>query len=176
MAELAELASLTNMGVATRRYDWSKAAEVLGAMPPADYIALINAHGGGVLDRDIHVFEPGAALASYDLLVEGTERAQDAEEFWEEDLPGFSKPSELTAPGTGLLCWASTPGAECFYWVVNDASSSASWTIAVEQAEDHLWDFFDLGTVDFLYALLTGEIEPRFMKGLARNSHSYTRY
>jgi hypothetical protein len=176
MTELAELASLVNMGVATRRYDWSKAAAVLGAMPPPDYVELIDAHGGGIIDRDIHVFEPGGALDSYDLLIEGPLRAEDAEEFWGEDLPGFPKPSQLAAPGTRLICWADTPEAEYLYWVVDDASPSRSWTIAVEQAEDHLWDFFDLGTVDFLYALLTGEIEPRFMKGLARDSHSYTRY
>ncbi|XVQ11059.1 hypothetical protein ACQP1W_00315 [Spirillospora sp. CA-255316] len=174
MTELAELASLVNMGAATRRYDWSKTAAVLGAMPPPDYIELIDAHGGGIIDRDIVIFEPGAVPAGYDLLIEGTLRAEDAEEFWEENLPGFTKPSQLTA--TRLICWASTPEAEYLYWVVNDAAPSRSWTIAVEQGEDHLWDFFDLGTVDFLYALLTGEIEPRFMKGLARDSHSYTRY
>lgn len=176
MTELAELASLVNMGAATRRYDWPKTAAVLGAMPPPDYVELIDAHGGGILDGDIHIFEPGGALDGYNLLIEGTSRPEDAEEFWEEDLPGFPKPSRLAAPGTRLICWASTPGAENLYWVVDDASPSRSWTIAVEQAEDHLWDFFDLGTVDFLYAFLTDEIESRFLTRPARDSHSYTQY
>lgn len=176
MTELAELAALVNMGASTRRYDWPKAAAALGAMPPPDYIELIDTHGGGIIDRDIHVFEPENPLDGYDLLTEGLLLAQDAEEFWEEDLPGFPKPPRLSASGTRLICWADTPEAEKIYWVVNDSLSSRSWTVAVEQAEDHLWEFFDLGTVDFLYALLTGEIEPGFMKGLVRDSHSYRPY
>ncbi|MEW2353159.1 hypothetical protein [Spirillospora sp. NPDC029432] len=147
-------------------------------MPPPDYIELIDAHGGGTLDRDLTVFEPGAVPAAYDLLTEGLLRAEDAEEFWAEGDPDFPRPPRLSAPGTRLICWASTPAAEFLYWVVPSAVPSASWTIALQQGEDHLWEFFDLGTVAFLHSLLTGGIESSILKDwyARQDSHSYTHF
>ena len=68
MTELADLASLARMGTTTGRYHWAAVAAALGAMPPPDYVELINTYGGGTIDRDITIFEPGSHAETYDLL------------------------------------------------------------------------------------------------------------
>lgn len=177
MTEVAELARLVNMRPTNRRYDWARAASALGVMPPPDYVELIDTYGGGVLNKDVHLFEPGCHLPAYDLLDEGLLRAEDAEEFWEEELEGFAKPARLQTPGTRLIAWAGTPEAEYLYWVVNPSQPSRTWPVAVEHAVNHTWEFHNLGTVDFLYAVLTRAVDTQSLGGLADlTPYSYTNY
>jgi hypothetical protein len=174
MTELSELASLARMNADPGQYDWTAVTAALGAMPPPDYVNLINTYGGGLFDGELVIFEPGASIDTYDLLREGLYRVQDVEELWSED-PDLPRPAPLTRKR--LINWAGTPGAEYLYWVIGDGAPSASWTVAVEQGEDNRWEFFDLTTVDFLHGILTGDVNSQFLSWFGRqSSHSYSRY
>ncbi|THV26824.1 hypothetical protein [Glycomyces paridis] len=175
MTALDDLARLANMTAHPSRHDWAGAEAVLGAPPPPDYVALLDAYGRGVFDRELVLFAPGCDTPGYDLLEGGLRIARDAEEFWAEELPGHAKPERLRAPGTRLIGWAGTGGAEYLYWVA-DARPSRDWTVAVQQAEDHIWEFHETGAVAFLHGLLSGAIETGVLRGFPQLApHSYGR-
>jgi hypothetical protein len=172
MTELAELAALARMSPTPTEYDWTALAEALGTMPPPDYVELVNTYGGGTFDNDVIVFTPGSSFYSYDMLRGGLSRIEDVEEQWDDD-PDLPRPAQLE--GKRLINWGGTPDAEFLYWVAAPGAPSTSWTVAMEQGKDLRWEFFDMGTVDFLHGLLTGEVRSRFVPVLDR-PHSYDRY
>lgn len=172
MTELAELAALARMSPTPTDFDWAALAQALGAMPPSDYVELVNTYGGGSFDNDVIVFTPGSSFYSYDMCRGGLSRIEDVEEQWDDD-PDLVRPAQLA--GKRLINWGGTPNAEFLYWVVAPGAPSTSWTVAMEQGEDLRWEFFEMGTVDFLHGVLTGDVRSQFLPVLDR-PHSYDRY
>ena len=177
MSELDELAALAHMAPASGPpVDWSDVARRLGFTPPADYIALIDSYGGGLLDDDLNIFVPGAQMPLYDLTLEGPSLADDARFHWDQ-YPDSPKPAAVDRPGVELVAWASTPDSEHLYWIVDVSQPSSRWPIALEQAQEHDWEIFHTTTVGFLLGLLRGTIPSEYLGVYAeRDRHTYEQY
>ncbi|THV41879.1 hypothetical protein [Glycomyces buryatensis] len=171
---LVELAALLSMSpVDAPAIDWTEVTRELGSELPADYRALIDMFGPGLIrGSDIIIYGPGCPNVYYDLVPESKQRIEDLEGLWS-DVPPEDRPPHLFVPGTHLVNWATSGCGEYFYWIADATKPPETWTVSLEQGRDGAWEHFDLGCVDFLLAAFTGRIDTFYLRSLPERTYTY---
>ncbi|WP_093628435.1 SMI1/KNR4 family protein [Streptomyces sp. 3213.3] len=146
-------------GVA-RRADWEDVIGELGVGLPSDYRDLMYTFGGGRVDGYLWVLEPRCSNRHYELLRSLAERDEAFEMLWED---GEAKPAQLESPGARVIPWASTDNGEYLYWLVESGSPPDEWTVMVNEARGDWWEHFDVGCVELLGQLLSGEVRSEIL-------------
>ncbi|MFJ3492990.1 SMI1/KNR4 family protein [Streptomyces sp. NPDC086091] len=143
------------------RQDWSEVAEEVGFDLPKDYRKLVDVYGGGCFDSYLWVLEPRCKNRHFDLLRLIEERDEGFELLWEDGEP--QPPSMLQNPGSRVIPWATTDNGEFLYWLADSGMPSESWPVLVNEARGAWWEHFDVGCVEMLVGLLSGEIRSEIL-------------
>ncbi|MFJ8142616.1 SMI1/KNR4 family protein [Streptomyces sp. NPDC096013] len=144
----------------SRRTDWEDVISELGIGLPSDYRDLIDTFGGGRVDGYLWVLEPRCSNRHYELFRALAERDEAFEMLWEDGEP---KPAQLESPGARVIPWASTDNGEYLYWLVESGSPPDEWTVMVNEARGDWWEHFDVGCVELLVQLLSGEVHSEIL-------------
>lgn len=129
--------------------DWDEVECRLGLSLPADYRRLIETYGEGCFDKFLWLLHPTSENANLNLECQ-TQVRRDALSALSE--PGAPDPAELVP-------WAFTDNGDVCYWQLPSASAPPDeWRIAVNESRGPHWFEFSLPTVEWLRAVLPGEV------------------
>jgi hypothetical protein len=159
--------------------DWEAASSALGVPIPADYRALVDTLGPGLIGRDLVLPQPFAGNRNFDLIASHQERMDGLEKVWESEAQGppvfRTKPAVFDRPGVTPVLWALSGNGNYLYWIADPSANPSTWDTAVDSARGEEWEFFSGPATSVLLRLLRGEAETDYLSALARSAeHSFT--
>ncbi|MFG3342532.1 hypothetical protein [Glycomyces sp. NPDC048151] len=168
MTDLDELRALLGAPRYTGpAFDWDAASDALGATIPADFRALLDTLGPGLIGNDTLLLAPGASHPSYDQIAMHRERRAGLDEIWEfeaEDPPEErSKPAVLDEHGVEPILWASSGLGYYLHWIAVPGQDPATWRIAVDIARGGEWEFLPGTATELLLGLLSGKTDSFYL-------------
>lgn len=129
--------------------DWKEVEADLGFQFPADYRALVTAYGPGVFDDFLWVLHPTTNNPNLQLATQLSVRRQ---------ALAASRASGDPHP-TRLIPWAFTDNGDVCYWRTPSTLDKVDdWLITVNESRWTSWAEFDMTSVEWLVAVLTGRL------------------
>jgi hypothetical protein len=155
MAALDDLMALVPPPSGVTPVNWDGIVLPGGAVPPADYRALVDAYGHGSFDDFLSVLQPSSPNRYLDLRHQIDVRI-DALRVLRDD--GEEMPYEIDDPATHIVPWAITGNGDTVYWRRAPGAPPEAWTIVVNEGRGPDWDAYDGPATQFLLDVLTRRV------------------
>ncbi|WP_436773847.1 SMI1/KNR4 family protein [Yinghuangia sp. YIM S09857] len=140
--------------------DWGAAESALGAVLPSDYKRAVEYFGSGEFDGYIGFLVPFSENSLLDLQLSNDELNAVLERH--PNYREFYSPYAVYPQSGGLLDWAYCGYGQRFYWLT-DGDDPDRWPVIAWQDRGHEKFRFDGSTSEFLYRLLTEDLEIDFI-------------
>jgi hypothetical protein len=138
-----------NPGEVPTAEDWTAAERRLGKLP-ADYKALVDRYGTGIIDRFLWVLNPASANSYLNLLRQNEPILNALKELREAGEPC---PYALYPEPGGLLPFGKTDNGDALFW--QTVGEPNKWPVVVNAARDPSYEKFECDMTDFVEGILT---------------------
>ena len=153
-ALLAEIAGPVPKDRRPREIDWLSVEREIGFMPPGDYRAFIEDHGGGCFKEEVFLLDPTATNPNLNLLTRGR-RSMAAHGEMASSFPDAFD-ARLRPGCCTFFPFASDNNGEEAFWMFEDgAVGVATFDMEAARVHPHL---YEESTTEFLAKVLTGAI------------------
>lgn len=126
---------------------------------PDDYLLLLSNYSGITINNFIHILDPLSHnpnlnfSTSYYLINAYKELKEAFPEYYQLNI----FPSEKS-----FFTWAITDNGSTFSWLIDNTNPNL-WKIIILDSDTAEMEFFNMGCLEFLYKILTGEIKSNIM-------------
>ncbi|MFJ9690752.1 SMI1/KNR4 family protein [Kitasatospora sp. NPDC101183] len=135
--------------------NWAAAEAAWGMRFPSDYIEFITRYGQGEIDRSLSVAAPDELLPP-DAPQPGMRgMTEEARWLFEED----GEPTEEVRSADQIIAWGGSCTADTLAWLTVGDDPDA-WPVLVLDRNGGAPLLFDMGMVEFLHGVVSGEISP----------------
>lgn len=154
---------------AVRSTQWKEVERKLGVSLPKDYINFMEIYGTGAIDDFIYVFNPFASNQNLNLFSR-TETMLSAYAVLHKEFPSLY-PFSVFPSSEGLLPWGISDNGDEFYWKTTKELSN--WAVITFRASDSYYEVHDVSFSQYLFRLLSGELETKLFPETFRNSRQH---